>query len=185
MEDQKIVALYLERNEAAIEATKQKYGDHCFKIARNILTLPQDAEECVNDMYHHAWDSIPPNRPENLGAWLSRVVRNLALNLWNKNHTQKRYSGLTELLDEMEECIPSANLVEQEVEERELTVFLNKWLSSLSKEDRILFLRRYWNGETLKSLEEEYHMSHGKMAKRMYQLRLSLKETLEKEGYHL
>lgn len=185
MEDQKIVALYLERNEEAIEATKQKYGNRCFKIARNILTLPQDAEECVNDMYHHAWNSIPPNQPKNLGAWLSRVVRNIALNLWKKNHTQKRYSGLEELFDEMEDCIPSVNLVEQEIEEKELTFLLNNWLSSLPKEDRVLFLRRYWKGETLKSLEEEYHVSHGRMAKRMYQLRLNLKKTLEKEGYRL
>ena len=185
MEDQRIVALYMERSEEAIVATKQKYGAHCFQIAKNILTLPQDAEECVNDMYHCAWNSIPPSQPENLGAWLSRVVRNIALNLWNKNHAQKRYAGLEELFDELEECIPSLNLVEHEIEEKELTGFLNNWLSSLQKEDRILFLRRYWNGEALKNLEEEYQISHGKMAKRMYRLRLDLKKSLEKEGYRL
>lgn len=185
MEDYEIVALYLKRDEAAIIATEQKYGAYCFKIAKNILNHKQDVEECLNDMYNLAWNSIPPNQPENLGAWLGRIVRNLSINLWNKNHAQKRYSGIEEIFDEIGECIPSPQLVEHEIAEKELTTFLNNWLKELPTEDRVLFLRRYWQGDALKVLEKEYRMSHGKMAKRMYKLRMNLKNALEKEGYSI
>ena len=92
MEEQEIVNLYWERDETAISATAKKYGAYCFSIARNILSIDQDAEECVNDAYNQAWNSIPPLRPNKLDAWLGRVVRNIAINLWNKNHTL--YRGL-------------------------------------------------------------------------------------------
>lgn len=131
-------------------------------------------------MYHHAWNSIPPAKPEYLGAWLSKVIRNLALDLWQKRHAQKRYTGMEEIFDEIKDCIPSSKLVEHEIEEKELTTFINKWLQTLPSEDRVLFLRRYWRGDALKELEKEYQMSHGKMAKRMYTLRVNLKAALER-----
>lgn len=183
MQDCEIVELYLKRDETAIVETERKYGAYCSKIAKNILNHNQDVEECLNDMYHLAWNSIPPNQPENLGAWLGKIVRNISINLWNKNHAQKRYSGLEEIFEEIEECIPASGLVEHEIEEKELTTFLNRWLKGLPIEDRVLFLRRYWQGDALKVLEREYGMSHGKMAKRMYKLRQNLKNALEKEGY--
>lgn len=185
MEDLDILNLYKCRDESAITETEKKYGAYCFKVAYNILNIKQDSEECVNDMYSKAWSSIPPQYPKKLGAWLSKVIRNLAINLWNKNHRQKRNNGLDVILDELDECIPDSKRVEHEIEEIELTRFLDNWLDSLSKENRILFMRRYWNGEALKTLEKEYSMSHGKMAKRMYQLRRNLKSALEKEGYNL
>lgn len=185
MEDHAIIDLFLNRDETAILETKCKYEGYCFTIANNILGVKEDAEECVNDMYHIAWQSIPPLIPRKLGAWLGKVVRNLAINLWHKNHRQKRYPGMMLLLHELEECIPDINSVEQEVEFNDLTSMLNNWLYSLSKEDRILFMRRYWFGEQLKVLEEAYHMSHGKMAKRMYNLRMDLKDKLKKEGYFI
>ncbi|MBU5627557.1 sigma-70 family RNA polymerase sigma factor [Oscillibacter sp. MSJ-2] len=185
MEDSQIVDLYWRREEAAISATARKYGTFCHRISRNILSAEEDAEECVNDTYIHAWNSIPPQRPNRLGAYLGRVVRNLSINLWHKNHAQKRYSGIEALLSEIEECIPSRQTVEHKVEEIELTGFLNAWLASLPRDDRILFLRRYWYGEALNTLEQELGVSHGKLAKRMYRLRAELREALEKEGYSL
>jgi RNA polymerase sigma-70 factor (ECF subfamily) len=175
----------MHRDETAILETEKKYGAYCYRIAYNILRINQDSEECVNDMYNKAWNSIPPQTPKRLGAWLGKVIRNIAINLWNKNHRQKRYNGLKIILDELTECIPDAKLIEEEIEGIELTRFLDKWLDSLPKEDRVLFMRRYWNGEALKKLENEYNMSHGKMAKQMYQLRGNLKSALEKEGYNL
>ena len=117
-------------------------------------------------------------------VWLA-VVRNIAINLWNKNHRKKRYAGMEQLLSELEDCIPSPITVEQEIEEKELTEFLNTWLASLSKADRILFMRRYWNGEAVKDLAKEYRIMPRDMAKRMYRLRQSLKSALEKEDYSL
>lgn len=185
MDDGQIISLYFERDEAAISETAAKYGKFCHSIALNILSVNVDAEECVNDTYLQAWNSIPPQRPNMFRAWLGRVVRNLAINLWNKNHRQKRYAGLEQLFDELEDCIPSPGTLEQKIEEEELVSFLNTWLASLSQEDRVLFVRRYWNGETVKELAAAYRTTPGNMAKRMYKLRQQLRFRLEEEGYWL
>lgn len=183
MDDSQIIDLYFRRDEAAISQTAAKYGVFCHNLARNILSVDADAEECVNDTYLQAWNSIPPTRPDKLGAWLGRVVRNLAINLWNKNHCKKRYSGMELLLNELEECIPSPGTVENAIEEKELTGIINVWLSSLPKNDRVFFMRRYWNGEAVNALAAECGMTQGCLAKRMYRLRQNLKATLEQAGY--
>ena len=185
MEDWQIVSLYWQRDERAITETEQKYGAFCHRIAQNILGIPQDAEECVNDTYLQAWRAMPPQRPQWLGAWLGKVVRNLALNLWTKHHRQKRYAGMEEILHELEDCLPASNAVEQQVEAEELTEAINRWLEALPREDRILFLRRYWYGEASKTLARERGVSPGNLAKRMYRLRQRLKAALEQEGYVL
>lgn len=185
MEDIQIIELYWQRNEQAIAETSSKYGTFCFGIAKNILSIYEDAEECVNDTYHQAWNVIPPQRPLKFKPWLGKIVRNIALNLWNKNHTQKRYAGMTELLSELEDCIPSSQTVEQEIEEKELTEQIDRWLRSLDREDRILFVRRYWNGVALRDLASEQGIAPGTLAQRIYRLRIGLKTVLEKEGIHL
>lgn len=185
MEDSEIIALYFRRDEAAIAETAAKYGDFCRKIALNILPSDEDAKECVNDAYLQAWNSIPPNRPDHLGAWLGRVVRNLAYNGWKKNHRQKRGCGMDGMQEELADCIPSPVSVEREIETRELTRFLNRWLAALPKNDRILFLRRYWYGDPVNVLAQKAGISPVSMAKRMYRIRQNLKSALEKEGYLL
>ena len=185
MEDSQIIGLYFKRDEAAISETRAKYGAFCHKIALNILSINEDAEECVNDTYLRAWSSMPPQKPDRLGAWLGKVVRNIAINLWKKKHRQKRYAGMEQLLNELEDCIPSPVTVEQEIEEQKLTEVINTWLASLPQNDRILFVRRYWNGETVAYLARESGMSPANMAKRMYRLRKNLKFRLEEEGYLL
>ena len=185
MEDLEIIGLYFKRDERAISETAAKYGTFCHGIALNILSVDADAEECVNDTYLHTWNSIPPQKPDNLRAWLGRIVRNTAYDLWRKNHRQKRYAGIEAILDELEDCIPSPVTVEREMEEQELTAIVNSWLASLAKQDRILFVRRYWNGEAVNFLAKKAGISSGAMAKKMYQLRRELKSRLEKEGYSL
>ena len=185
MEDVQIIELYWQRNEQAIAETASKYGAFCFGIAKNILSIREDAEECVNDAYHQVWNVIPPQRPDKFRPWLGKVVHNMALNLWNKNHTQKRYAGMTELLSELEDCIPASQTVEQEIEGKELTGHIDRWLRSLDREDRILFVRRYWNGVALRDLAREKGIAPGKLAQRMYRLRIGLKTALEKEGIRL
>ena len=185
MEDSRIVELYWRRDESAIAQTNLKYGAFCYRLAMNVLCLREDAEECVNDSYHQAWINMPPQRPVKLRAWLGRVVRNIAINRWNKNHTQKRYGGMDQLLSELEDCIPSPGSVEQEIEGKQLSEWIDAWLLSLPGEDRVLFVRRYWNGEALNALAKEWGLAPGKLAQRMYRLRLSLKAALEKEGVTL
>lgn len=185
MEDIQIIELYWQRNEQAIAETSSKYGAFCFSIAKNILSVHEDAEECVNDTYHQVWNVIPPQHPIKFRPWLGKIVRNIALNLWNKNHTQKRYAGMTELLSELEDCIPASQTIELEIEEKELTEHIDRWLRSLDREDRILFVRRYWNGVALRDLANEKGIAPGKLAQRMYRLRIGLKAALEKEDIHL
>lgn len=182
MEDVQIIDLYWRREEAAIAETQRKYGAFCYGIAKNILSVHEDAEECVSDTYHRAWEAIPPQRPVKLRAWLGKVVRNLAINQWNKGHAQKRYAGMTELFSELEDCVPSPHTIEREMGEKELSEYLSAWLRSLSREDRILFVRRYWNGEALRDLAEEWKLDPAKLAQRMYRLRGRLRTALEKEG---
>jgi len=185
MNDKDIIELYWARNEQAVSETDKKYGKFCRGIALNILSVNEDAEECVNDTYHKAWTVIPPQRPEHLRAWLGRVVRNIALNLWNKNHTQKRYSGMETMFSELEECIPSGENVEREIEDIELGKAISRWLGTLSEEDRKYFILRYWNGIPLKDIASRYGTGADKLAQKMHRLRQSLKTALEKEEIYL
>jgi len=185
MEDSKIIDLYWDRNENAIAQTAQKYGNYCHTIAYNVLSVQEDAEECVNDTYVQAWNTIPPQRPTMFKAWLGKVVRNLALNLWDKNHAQKRYQGMDAVLDELEECIPATQTVESEIEDKELGKVISDWLRTLEEDDRNLFVRRYWGGESVNDLAEEWGITANKLAQKMFRLRNSLKSALEKEEVYL
>lgn len=182
MEDLQIIELYWKRDERAISETDRKYGGYCRSIALNILSDREDAEECVNDTYHQTWNSIPPERPKILRAWLGKISRNIALNIWNKNHAKKRYGGMELLLSELEDCIPAPGSVEGEIEETELSAHISAWLRSLPAGDRALFVRRYWNGETVAALARERDMPPDRLTQKMYRLRNSLRKALEKEG---
>ena len=185
MEDAGIVALYWARSEQAIEETRDKYGGYCYGIALNLLGIPEDAEETVSDTWHAAWTAMPPEKPNSLRAWLGRVTRNLSLRRWNREHRQKRDPGLTELLSELEDCLPSPVTVESALEVKELAAVLDAWLEKLSREDRQLFLRRYWYGMPLQDLAKERSLSPARLAQKMLRLRRSLKAALEKEGISL
>lgn len=182
MDDIQIVELYWSRNETAISESNLKYGHMLGSIAYNILLSKEDSAECVNDTYVKAWKTMPPKKPDSLAAYLGRIIRNLSINRRHENRAQKRGGGAEILLSELSDCIPSQSLVEKEAEEHELTEIINNWLSSLPQDDRILFLRRYWFGDSLKKLANECSVSESKIAGRIYRLRLKLKLTLEKEG---
>ena len=182
MNDAEIIELFIHRDESAIRETDERYGHYCLAIARNIVSVQEDAEECVSDTYLTAWNSIPPQKPNSLKAWLGKTVRNISLDLWRKNHRQKRYTGMELLLDELADCIPSHTNIDAELEKQQIVDFLNQWLSKLSKNDRVLFVRRYWNGEPVKNLAESCHTSPANLANRLYYLRKKLKTALEMEG---
>ena len=185
MEDAQIVSLYWARSEDAIRETDAKYGAFCRTLAGNILSSREDAEECVNDTWHHAWNAMPEERPGLLRAWLGKVVRNLALDRWRSSHAQKRYDGMERLLSELEDCVPARETVEESVEAAELGRVISTWLSALPEGDAALFVRRYWNGDALNALAKAQGVTAAKLAQKMYRLRLSLKTTLEQEGIAL
>ena len=185
MEDLKIIELYWLRDESAIEETNIKYGRLLHSIAYNILSNYEDSQECTNDTYYKAWDSIPPQKPQYFAAYLGRIVRNFSINLWHKNRAKKRYGGVELLISELSDCIATSDTVEKEIETKEISECINNWLYTLLQDDRVLFLRRYWFGDSLKSLAKESGTSPDKLAGRMYGLRQSLKDALEKEEIFL
>ncbi|HKL10384.1 MAG TPA: sigma-70 family RNA polymerase sigma factor [Clostridia bacterium] len=182
MDDSKIIELYWLRDEAAICETDKKYGRLLHSITLNILSKFEDAEEIVSDTYRKAWNIMPPQRPKFLSAYLGRIARNLSINLWQKNRAQKRYSGVEILISELTDCIPLSLSVEQEIEGRELTETINFWLLSIPADDRVLFIRRYWFGDTLINLAAECGTTPNKLAGRIYRLRKRLRKFLESEG---
>lgn len=182
MDDPQIIALYFQRNETAIRETDRKYGPFCRRMAENILTLREDAEECVNDTYHTAWNTIPPEEPRSLRAFLGRIVRNLSISRWRAGRAQKRYGGMEVLLSELDDCVPAGNLVEESLDRQALAGSIGAWLDGLPEEDRRLFVRRYWYGDAANALAEEIGCTANQMAQRMLRLRKSLKSALEAEG---
>ena len=185
MDDSKLLDLFWNRDENAICEMDVKYGSYCRKIAMNILTIPEDAEECISDTWLKAWENIPPERPKKLKAWLGKVVRNTALTIWQKNHAQKRYGGMELMLDELAEIIPSAENTESIIDAHDLGTVINGWLWDLAPEDRNLFVRRYWYGYSVKELSAEFRISAGNLSQKMYRLRKDLKGKLEKDGITL
>ena len=151
MEDTAIIELYWARNEDALTQTDKKYGPMCRSLAFNILSDRQDSEECVNDTWHRAWDTMPPQRPDSLRAYLGRIVRNLSISRLRKRTAQKRGGGLDVMLSELEDCLPAASGVEDKLESRELAAAISRWLRTLSPDDRVLFVPRTNSGERTKA----------------------------------
>lgn len=184
MEDELIVELYLMRNQEAIRESQLKFGRILKNISFSILESHEDSEECVNDTYLKAWESIPPQKPENLCAYLGRITRNLSINRMHAKRAQKRGGG-EGLLGELTDCIPSSENAQERAEASLLRDAIVSWLYSLPQDDRVLFLRRYWYGDSLKDLADECGIAPKKLAGRMFRLRQSLKKALEREEISL
>lgn len=183
MEDRQIIELYNERSEAAISEIADKYGKYCHYIAYNILYDEQDSEECVNDTWFRAWNTIPPQQPNKLSAFLGKITRNLALDKYKFYNREKRGNGQTALvLEELGECISAGNRTEQEVEERQLVEVLNTFLRSLPSEKRRILVRRYWYLSPVKEIAKDFAMSESSVKTILHRTRIKLKHFLEKEG---
>ncbi len=183
MEDRDIVALYRARDERAIEETREKYGGYCFAIARNILTVPEDAEECVSDCYIEAWNSIPPHEPQVLPAFLARLVRCASLKRWRHMRAQKRGGRENTLVyEELSECIPDSGSVEQRAEAKELAALLDGFLASLPDSQRRVFVCRYWYFDTIEDICGRFGYGQSKVKSMLARTRRQLHTLLEKEG---
>ena len=185
MDDKQIIELYFKRDEKALSETQNKYGKYCLKIAGNILDDIEDSKECVNDTWVTVWNKIPPIIPASLKAFLGKIVRDISLSKYRENHAGKRYSAMTVMLDELEDCIPSGINIEDQAEKRELIGLVNDYLESIKTEDRVLFVRRYYFGESVKALSEEFGCSENRMTQRLLKIRKKLKTFVEKGGYEL
>ena len=185
MDDLAIVELYHRREERAIAESDKKYGTLCRSIALRLLGLREDAEECVNDTWHAAWNRMPPDRPQSLGAFLGRITRNLSVSRWRRDHAQKRYDGIELLLSELEDCVPAPGTVEEHLERQQLARAISAWLDGLEDGDRRLFVRRYWYGDPVKGLAAEWGEGANTLSQRLLRLRRGLRAFLESEGVEL
>ncbi len=182
MEDRQIIELYWTRSEAAIERTAEKYGGYCGAIARNILQNEQDAEECVNDVWLRAWNSIPPHRPENLATYLGKLTRRKAIDRWRAEHSGKRGGGRVPLaLEELEGVLPLGDDPERELQQRELTRAVNAFLAELPETERNVFLCRYWYFDGIADIGSRFGFTQSKVKSMLYRTRRKLQQYLLKE----
>ena len=184
MQDREIVELYFKREEQALEKTAEKYKNYCVSIAERILGNREDAEENWNDVLSAAWNSIPPNEPEHLELYLGKIARNAALKKLESERAKKRDGGIKLQLDELAEAIP-APLSGTEADSIALRDFLNGFIRGLPKEQRKIFIKRYWLCEEIKSIAEEYGYSENKVSMILFRIRKRLKKELEKEELNL
>lgn len=183
MEDSEIVELYWQRAERAVNETILKYARYLKSIAFHILYNDSDSEECVNDTYTHAWNAMPPHKPQKLGPFLGKITRNLALNMYEKMTAEKRGAGeMPVALDELSEVIGKES-VQQEVDASFLTDAINTFLGGLNEETRKIFVRRYWYMSSVKEIAAEYGISESKTKMTLLRTREKLRDYLEQEGF--
>ena len=186
MEDYEIIDLFLSRSENAITETAQKYGPYCKRIAMNLLSNHQDVEECVSDTYLHIWNAIPPVKPTSFLAYLGRTVRNISIDCYKRQHTQKRGGGETPLLlSELADCIPHTSTMEQELEDRQIAAVISSFLRGRKEPDRLMFVRRYWYGESIREIAEHFGVGEETVKSSIFRTRKKLKAYLEQEGITL
>ena len=186
MDDNRIVELYLLRDETAIKQTTEKYGSRLRSLAYGIVNDQQTAEECENDTYMEAWNTIPPHEPRSyLYAFLARITRHISLNCCRDRNRLKRSAFICELSAEMEQCIPASDDVECRIDDIALSETLNKFLSTLDEEKRNIFVRRYWYLDSIDDISKRFTLSESKVKAALYRCRNQLRKHLEKEGYTL
>ena len=186
MEDANIVQLYWDRNEQAITESSSKYGAYCQSIARNILADRDDAEECVNDTWLHAWDAMPPHRPNLLSAFLGKITRNLSFDRYRTLHRDKRGGhGVDLVLDELGEIVSGSEDPARSWEAKELRREIDRFLASLSPEKRHMFVRRYWYADPVSSIARRFRISENNVSAILSRIRKKLRADLEERGYDL
>ena len=180
MEDLHIIELYWQRDETAINESQTKYGGYCSTIAKNIFHSSEDTDECVNDTWFRAWNTMPPEKPSRLAVFFGKITRNLAIDKYRKDRSQKYGGGQTALcLDELGECIGEDNPIEDRLALREL---LNSFLCSLPDKNRNIFLLRYWYMMPVAEIAKRNGISEGAVKMILQRVRDKLKNYLEKEG---
>lgn len=186
MEDHAIIALFWAREERALEETAHKYGSFCRSIAYNILCNREDTEECVNDTWLRAWNSMPPQRPSILSSFLGKITRNLSLDRFKVSRAAKRGGGQLPLaLDELGDCVSGGESVEDQLAMKELSRLLDRFLRDLPERECCIFLRRYWFVDSIREIALRYQMAEGSVKSTLYRTQQKLRLFLEKEGVAL
>ncbi len=183
MNDSQIVDLYWKRDERAIAETADKYGNYCYKIAYNILADSEDSEECVNDTWHGAWNSMPKNRPSRLAPYLAKLTRWLSLKRLRERNAMKRSGNETSAaLEELSESLDSGDNIQEQIELNELRDAIDSFLDSMDAQMRNVFIARYWFMLPITQIAERFNFSESKVKTMLMRTRIRLKTYLEEEG---
>ncbi|WP_295086117.1 RNA polymerase sigma factor [Ruminococcus sp.] len=185
MDDTSIIELYWNRDEQAINETDKKYGKLCYRLAFNILKRREDSEECVNDTFMKAWNSIPPDRPTHFSAYLCQIVKRIALSKFRYNTADKRQCNSYMSYDELSEFVSDAESPEDVNIMTELSNSISNYLASESKQNRVIFIRRYWYFDSAEDIASAFHISPNTVWSILSRMRKRLKKQLQKEGYDL
>lgn len=176
-----LIELLQQRDERALDLLRERYGGYCYCIVNNLLQNEQESEEALSDVWLQTWNSIPPAHPENLKAYLAKAARNTAINYIKRNSTASR-SGSTIAIEELADCLPDPKL-EAQIDGNVLKESLNAFLRQLPEEERKMFIRRYWFGDTVPQLARKFRTNVSRVTGILYRTRKRLKRHLEQEGY--
>ncbi len=183
MDDKEIIALYLNRDEKALEHTAEKYDSYCYTIAHQILGSEEDAKECVNDVLLAAWETIPPNRPEKLSLYLGKITKNISVNKLRTINAKKRGADYVRVcIDELSEIVPSENDPTILLESEELAQAIERGLRSVSATNRRIFISRYYYLESIGEIASRLCMNENQVKLRLHRTRAKLRKMLRKEG---
>ncbi len=182
MKEDKIIELFFARDEEALRQVEQQYGDLCNYVASNFLCMREDREECVNDTLLALWNSIPPERPRSLSAYISTLARNIAVNKSRANNAWKRGGGVQVISDEALSMIPDEKSLSELYEARFAGEIVNNFLGELTKSERKVFILRYWFDASDRQIADQTGFSHSKIKSMLARLRKRLAEKLGKEG---
>ena len=180
MDDEKIIEMFFDRNEMALNETEQKYGRYCFAVSYRILNSNEDSEECVNDTWLAAWNAIPPKKPESLRGFLARICRNISLDRLDFLKADKRNQNVTEAFEELEAFLSGGE--ENIPEEMFIREAVNRFLASLDRKTRIIFMRRYWYFCSIPEIAESMGISENSVRVTLHRTKLKMKSFFEKEG---
>ena len=176
--DEYIIELFFARSEDAISSLDEKYGRTCRSISFNIVGNLDDADECVNDAYLGAWNAIPPARPNPLLTFVAKIVRNVSINRYRRNSAAKRSSSCTVALEELENCLADARTVDDEMESAELARIIEEFLKTLSLENRVIFMRRYYFSDSIKDISALTGLSEKNVSVRLARIRAKMRDYL-------
>ncbi|HBI61019.1 MAG TPA: RNA polymerase subunit sigma [Lachnospiraceae bacterium] len=178
MEDRQIIELFWQRDKEAVREVERSYAFLLRHIAQNITFSLEDAEECVNDTYLRLWNNIPPERPVSLRNYAARITRNLAIDVYRKNHAKGRDCEITLITEEIDNMFGKADCQYDSVELKET---INTFLGKLDRKNRVLFVRRYWQAESIQELAKQFHMRESAVKMRLSRIREKFRKYLEKD----
>ena len=184
MEDQLIIGLFFERSENAIHELSLKYEKMCRQLANKFLHNEQDVEECINDVYFAIWNTIPPQKPNPLGAYICRIVKNVALKKYRTNTAQKRNHHYDVILEEVDEFLSVSETVESKILAKEISNRINIFLEQLRKKDRVMFVQRYWFCYSIEEIAGTMRVSKNYVAVHLHRTREKLRDYLKAEGFY-